>query len=75
MTILMDGSTIAGFPLIHAQTFQTCSDTLIDKVCQCIAQVGGFRRVLTNPTARHDIVEILLKVALNATIPSSLFLV
>jgi hypothetical protein len=34
MTILMDGSTIGGFPLIHVQTFQTCSDTLIDKVCQ-----------------------------------------
>jgi hypothetical protein len=30
-----------------------------------LPQVGGFRRVSTNKTDRHDIAEILLKVALN----------
>ena len=37
-------------------------------VIKCVndlRQVGGFHRVLTNKTARHDITGILLNVALN----------
>jgi hypothetical protein len=42
--------------------------TLCDKVCQCFAAGRGFSPVTpvssTNKTDRHDITEILLKVAL-----------
>jgi hypothetical protein len=43
--------------------------TLCNNVCQCLRQIGGFLQVLRCPqkykTDRHDITEILLKVALN----------
>jgi hypothetical protein len=45
-------------------TDYTYSTTLCDKVCQCWFSPVSF----TNKTDRHDITEILLKVALNTII-------
>ena len=48
--------------------------TLCDKVCHCLAAGRWFslstRVSSTNKTDRHDITEILLKVALNTITPS-----
>ena len=44
--------------------------TLCDKVCQCLWFCPGTAVFSTNKTDRHDITEILLKVAFNAiTLP------
>ena len=47
----------------------------VTKVVSDLRHVGGFFRVTTtsstNKTDRHDITEILLKVALNTIIPSN----
>jgi hypothetical protein len=55
---------VRGFPTDHVTKF--VSD---------LRNVGGFFRVTTtsstNKTDRHDITEILLKVALNTMIPSN----
>jgi hypothetical protein len=55
---------VRGFPTDHVTKF--VSD---------LRNVGGFFRVTTtsstNKTDRHDITEILLKVALNTIIPSN----
>ena len=46
--------------------------TLCDKVCQWLATGQWFSDFLHNKTDRHDIIEILLKVALNTNKKTSL---
>ena len=65
----LDVEVIQIFPFFF---FFTHSTTLCDKICQCLTPGRWFSRGTlvssTNKTDRHDITEILLKVASN-TIP------
>ena len=60
--------------IISAYHHQSCEfesgrgiEHYVIKFISDLRQVDGFLRVSTNKTDRHDITEVLLKVALNAT--------
>jgi hypothetical protein len=66
----LTSTTIEPLKYLDCHIHYTLDTTLCDKVCQWLATGWWFSLVFsTNKTGRHDITEILLKVALN-TIPS-----